>query len=260
MAAPPADIRVRPRRPPSSQPIQPAPQLALSGVRCRCAQACSSTFRHLGRVLPATSGYYAPYLSAFCSPLIKVGPIPPGVWGTAWAPLVFRLTCYYYRKAYFRSFSAIRARARQRSATGRRYLGETAFPWVFNNFHRFAFYATVVQVAFLWFDAVVAFDFGGRFGIGLGSVLMLTNVLLLSGYTFGCHAFRHLAGGELDCFSRARSRHAGATSLLLEGRHRAQRQARPLEAAGRAFVSVAGTDIYIRLLLAGALRDPRWIA
>jgi len=45
-------------------------------------------------------GYYAPYLSPFYSPLIKVGPIPPGVW-VAWAPLVFRLTCYYYRKAYF---------------------------------------------------------------------------------------------------------------------------------------------------------------
>src|ERR1700687_6323424 len=48
-------------------------------------------------------GYYAPYLSPFYSPLIKVGPIPPGVW-VAGAPLVFRLSCHYYRKAYFRSF------------------------------------------------------------------------------------------------------------------------------------------------------------
>ena len=48
-------------------------------------------------------GYYAPYLSPFDSPLIKVGSIPPGVW-VAWAPFAFRLTCYYYRKAYFRSF------------------------------------------------------------------------------------------------------------------------------------------------------------
>jgi len=52
----------------------------------------------------------------------------------------------------------------------RKYRGETAFPWIFNNFHRFAFYATVVQVGFLWFDAILAFDFGGRLGVGLGSV------------------------------------------------------------------------------------------
>ena len=36
-----------------------------------------------------TNGYFAPYLSPFYSPLIKVGPIPPGVW-VAWAPLAFR--------------------------------------------------------------------------------------------------------------------------------------------------------------------------
>ncbi len=204
-------------------------------------------------------GYYAPYLSPFYSPLIKVGPIPPGVW-VAWAPLVFRLTCYYYRKAYFRrAFSAIRARARWRKRTGAPLPGRDRFPVkVFNNFHLVSpLYATVVQVAFLWFDAVVAFDFCGRFGIGLGSVLMLTNVLLLSGYTFGCHAFRHLAGGELDCFScslAARARHKlwkGVTVLNV--------RARPMQ-AWASLVSVAGTDIYIRLLLAGALRDPRWIA
>src|SRR6202158_1027255 len=144
-------------------------------------------------------GYYAPYLSPFYTPLIRVGPIPPGVW-VACAQLVFRLTCYYYRKAYFRSFFW-HPRSCAVPEPKRRYRGETAFPWVLNNLHRFAFYATVVQVGFLWFDAILAFDFAGRFGVGLGSVLMLSNVVLLSGYTFGCHAFRHLAGGELDCFS-----------------------------------------------------------
>ena len=29
----------------------------------------------------------------------------------------------------------------------------------------------------------------------------MLNVVLLSGYTFGCHALRHLVGGKLDCFS-----------------------------------------------------------
>jgi hypothetical protein len=198
-------------------------------------------------------GYYAPYLSPFYSPLIKVGPIPPGVW-VAWAPLAFRLTCYYYRKAYFRAFFW-HPRSCAVPESNRRYRGETAFPWIFNNLHRFAFYATVVQVAFLWFDAVLAFDFGGRFGVGLGSVLMLANVVLLSGYTFGCHAFRHLAGGELDCFScslAARARHQlwkGVTVLNI--RHDRW--------AWASLFSVVATDVYIRLLLAGILQDTRWV-
>jgi len=199
-------------------------------------------------------GYFAPYLSPFYSPEIRVGSIPPGVW-VAWAPLAFRMTCYYYRKAYFRSFFW-HPRSCAVDEPKRKYRGETVFPWVLNNFHRFAFYATVVQVCFLWYDAVVAFNFGGRFGIGAGSVLMLVNVLLLSGYTFGCHAFRHLAGGELDCFSCsmvARARHKlwqGVTVLNI--RHDRW--------AWASLMSVAGTDIYIRLLLAGVLHDPRWIA
>lgn len=199
-------------------------------------------------------GYYAPYLSPFYSPLIQVGPIPPGVW-VAWAPLLFRLTCYYYRKAYFRSFFW-HPRSCAVPEPNRKYRGETAFPWVFNNFHRFAFYATAVQVAFLWFDAIIAFDFGGRFGVGLGSVLMLANVILLSGYTFGCHALRHLAGGELDCFScslAARARHQlwkGVTVLNIKHDRW----------AWASLFSVAATDIYIRLLLNHVLLDPRWIS
>jgi hypothetical protein len=200
-------------------------------------------------------GYFAPYLSPFYSPLIKVGPIPPAIW-VAWAPLAFRLTCYYYRKAYFRSFFwHPRSCAVPEPGRGT-YRGETAFPWVLNNLHRVAFYATVVQVGFLWFDAIVAFDFGGRFGVGAGSVLMLLNVLLLSGYTFGCHAFRHLAGGELNCFS---------CSTVAQARHRLWRGVTVLNIrhdrwAWASLVSVAATDIYIRLLLSGVLHDPRWIS
>jgi len=200
-----------------------------------------------------SNGYSAPYLSPFYSPLINVGPIPPGVW-VAWAPLAFRLSCYYYRKAYFRSFFW-HPRSCAVPEPKRRYRGETAFPWIFNNFHRFAFYATVVQVGFLWFDAIVAFNFGGHLGIGIGSFLLLANVVLLSGYTFGCHAFRHLAGGEIDCFS---------CSLAARARHKLWKGVTVLNVkhdrwAWASLVSVVATDVYIRLLLAGALRDPRWV-
>ena len=201
------------------------------------------------------AGRFGPYLSPFDSPLINLGPVPPGIW-VAWAPLAFRLTCYYYRKAYFRSFFwHPRSCAVPEPGRGR-YRGETAFPWILNNFHRFAFYATFVQVLFLWYDAIVAFNFSGHFGVGLGSVLMIANVLLLSGYTFGCHALRHLAGGNLDCFSCSASASArfrlwkGVTVLNI--RHDRW--------AWASLASVAATDIYIRLLMAGLLHDPRWIA
>jgi hypothetical protein len=198
---------------------------------------------------------FGPYLTPFESPLIKLGAIPPGIL-VVWAPLVFRGTCYYYRKAYFRSFFRHpRSCAVAEPARGR-YRGETVFPWVLNNLHRFAFYVIVVQVAFLIFDAVVSFDFSGRFGIGLGSILMVANVLLLAGYTFGCHALRHLAGGGLDCFScstvaRARFQLWRGVSVLNIKHDRW---------AWVSLLSVAGTDIYIRLLVAGVLHDPRWIA
>ncbi|HKW60370.1 MAG TPA: hypothetical protein VJR46_11530 [Candidatus Dormibacteraeota bacterium] len=200
-------------------------------------------------------GEYAPYASPFESPLIRLGAIPPGLF-VVWAPLVFRATCYYYRKAYFRSFFWHPRSCAVPEPHRGRYRGETAFPWVLNNLHRFAFYVIVIQVLFLIFDAILAYDFGGRFGIGLGSVLMLVNVLLLSGYTFGCHSLRHLAGGELDCFSCSRTARArfqlwkGVTVLNI--RHDRW--------AWMSLFSVLLTDVYIRLLMAGVLHDPRWIS
>jgi hypothetical protein len=199
-------------------------------------------------------GEYAPYLSPFESPLIKLGAIPPGLL-VVWAPLVFRATCYYYRKAYFRSFFWHPRSCAVAEPRRGRYRGETAFPWILNNLHRFTFYVIFIQVLFLVFDVVVAFDFGGRLGLGLGSMLIAVNVVLLAGYTFGCHALRHLAGGELDCFSCNRTARArfqlwkGITVLNI--RHDRW--------AWASLFSVWFTDVYIRLLMAGVLHDPRWI-
>jgi hypothetical protein len=127
---------------------------------------------------------------------------------------------------------------------------------VLNNLHRFAFYLILVQVLFLIIDVVLAFDFGGKFGIGLGTVLMAVNIALLSGYTFGCHALRHLAGGELDCFSCSRTARAryrlwkGITVLTVKHDRW----------AWASLFSVWFTDVYIRILMHGWVIDPRWIA
>ncbi|HVC06548.1 MAG TPA: hypothetical protein VND98_03045, partial [Solirubrobacterales bacterium] len=147
-----------------------------------------------------SGGRYGPYLSPFFSPEINIRLggylIPPAIW-VAWAPLAFRGTCYYYRKAYFRSFFWHPRSCAVPEPSGRStktYRGETGF-WAVNNLHRYALYAITVQMAFLWWDVIAQFVYHGSFHFGLGSVVMLVDVVCLSGYTFGCHALRHLAGG-----------------------------------------------------------------
>ena len=41
------------------------------------------------------------------------------------------------------------------------------------------------------------------FGIGVGTLVLAVNVVLLGGYTFGCHSLRHVVGGFMDRLSGA---------------------------------------------------------
>jgi hypothetical protein len=196
-------------------------------------------------------GRFGPYLSPFFSPNVHVGPVPPAIW-VAWAPLAFRLTCYYYRKAYFRSFfwhpRSCAVGEPRRSST---YRGETGF-WAFNNLHRYAFYVTFVQVGFLWYDVFAAFFPGRGVHLGLGALIMFVNVICLSGYTFGCHAFRHLAGGGADCLGCHRARLRLWTGItVLNVRHGAW--------AWASLVTVLATDVYIRLLITGVIPHTAWV-
>jgi len=202
-------------------------------------------------------GLYAwgPYLSPFYSPLIDPQhhwwPFSPAILILA-GPLSFRATCYYYRKALYRAFF-YDPRACAVDENRHSYSGETRFPFILQNLHRYALYLAFIFLCFLWYDAVRAFSFDGKFGIGLGTVIMLVNVALLSGYTFSCHSLRHLIGGKLDCFScvaAGRARHSAWTlSSYLNEHH--------MFFAWASLISVGLTDFYIRLLATGAFQDPR---
>ena len=202
------------------------------------------------------SGFeYGPYLSPFYSPVLQLAfwPLSPAFLSSA-IPLGFRATCYYYRKAYYRAWfwdpPACAAPDAGSTGLGRGYSGERRFPWVLLNSHRFFFYAATVILAILWWDTIRAFDFGGRFGVGLGSLLMLANVVLLSLYSLSCHSLRHLVGGGTDCMSCSRARYRAWRGLsALNPRHG--------YFAWFSLVSVVGVDAYIRLLGAGVLSDPR---
>src|SRR6267143_2316244 len=132
---------------------------------------------------------FGPYLSPFFSPLIKPRwwPLSPAIL-ILWAPLGFRATCYYYRKAYYRAFFLDPPACAVGESPRRKYRGETAFPFILQNVHRYFFYLAVLFIAFLWYDAFRSFFFDGRFGVGVGTLVLTLNVALLSLYTFSCHS------------------------------------------------------------------------
>ncbi len=204
----------------------------------------------------------AHYLSPFYSPdlpsLLGIDPPFSFAFLVLWAPLGLRATCYYYRKAYYRSFFLAPPACAVSGAARKRYRGEAGFPLVLQNVHRYFFYFATIVLLFLWYDALRAFVFespgGGReLGVGVGTLVLLGNVVLLSLFTFGCNSLRHLVGGRLDCFTcsrAARTRHTlwrGVTVLNL--RHR--------EWAWLSLASVALADLYVRLAAMGVFDDPR---
>jgi hypothetical protein len=204
-----------------------------------------------------------PYLSPFYSPLID----GQHHWLPVWLspallilifPLGFRLTCYYYRKAYYRAFFFDPPACAVSESPHRNYRGETSFPFILQNIHRYFLYAAIVFLVILWYDAIRAFFFTGtdgklHFGIGVGTLVLLINIVLLTLYTFSCHSLRHLVGGKLDCFSCTafnRTRHGGWKKLsFLNGRH--------MLFAWCSLISVGFADFYVRMVASGMIKDLR---
>ena len=207
--------------------------------------------------------YYAkPYLSPFYSPCLSTGcvhvtlPLIGSWWNLSpaflilWIPGGFRATCYYYRKAYYRSFFGLPPGCTVRDVT-RGYTGETRFPFVLQNIHRYFFWLSLVILAFLWWDAVLAFNFDGRFGVGLGTLVLLLNATLLSLYSLGCHACRHLCGGHLDAFHASPGRYKAWQVVTRLNEHH-------MLIAWISLIWVGLTDVYVRLLSMGIIRDVRF--
>jgi hypothetical protein len=227
----------------------------------------------------------APYLAPFHSPLLFDEQSPhawfhaarPG-WWPGWLPFSsamlilifpagFRLTCYYYRKAYYRAFWADPPAC----AVGeprKHYWGENHWPLLFQNVHRYFLYFALLFILFLSWDVVLAcwwptLDAAGnptgghQLGMGLGTLLMAVNVVLIAGFTFGCNSLRHLVGGRLDCFSCP---HNVAEQ---RGGYRAWRfvswfNNRHMEWAWLSLFCVGFTDFYIRMCAAGYWHDVRF--
>ncbi len=199
------------------------------------------------------SPFYSPCLTESCVP----GSHPSTVI-TWWAispallilifPLGFRMTCYYYRKAYYRSFW-LAPPACAVSDTHGSYSGESRFPLLLQNVHRYFFYFGLVFNVILTIDAVVAFRQPGvGLGFSVGTAVLIVNAVLLWLYSLSCHACRHLCGGGLKQFSSAPIRHRIWKALTpLNGKH--------MVFAWMSLVFVAFTDLYVRLVASGTIHD-----
>jgi hypothetical protein len=165
--------------------------------------------------------------------------------------LLFRLTCYYYRKAYYRSFW-LSPPACAVPDGHKTYSGETRFPLIFQNLHRYAFYAALIISLINTYDAILAFHSPEGFGFGLGNVIIVVNVIMLWAYTLSCHSCRHIVGGRLKHFSRHPVRYKAWTVVsAMNGRH--------MQLAWITLGTLVLTDFYIMALAADWFSDLRFI-
>jgi hypothetical protein len=214
---------------------------------------------------------FGPYLSPFYSPELFgdsahawFGPKPD--WWPAWLvfspallilpfPGLFRVTCYYYRGAYYKAFWADPPAC----AVGeprKQYRGEASFPLIVQNIHRYSLYIALLFLLVLLYDVYQALWFTdpvtGRteLGLGVGTLVLAANVTLLGGYTLGCHSMRHIVGGYLDRLSRSplRKRAYDCSSCLNRGH---------LRWAWTSLFAVAFADLYVRLCSMGIWTDWR---
>jgi hypothetical protein len=195
---------------------------------------------------------WGPYLSPLYSPEFTFSwwKFSPAIL-ILWAPGGFRVTCYYYRKAYYRAFfltpPACAVSARPQNYKGERFL------LLFQNLHRFFLYIALLFVVILSVDAVRSFIWDGHFGIGAGSIVLTLNAVFLASFTFGCNSLRHVIGGGIDCFSCSafnRARHKGWKFVSwFNGHH--------MLWAWVSLFWVGFTDLYVRLVAMGTITDLR---
>jgi len=218
------------------------------------------------RAFAGSKYYSSPYLSPFYSPCLSDDCVegsrdfgtPFSWWQLSPAlvilifPLGFRMSCYYYRKAYYRAFWLSPPACAVAEPHGR-YTGEKRLPLIINNIHRYFWYAALVVAAILTYDVVLAFrNEDHEWGhMGLGTLLMLVNVVFIWLYTLSCHSCRHTVGGRLRHFSKHPVRYQAWTLV-------SKLNAKHAMFAWVSLFSVALVDLYIYLLANGTFDDPRF--
>ncbi len=176
------------------------------------------------------------------SPALLILPFPGG----------FRFTCYYYRGAYYKAFWADPPNCGV-GEPRKSYWGENSFPLIVQNLHRYFLYVAIIFILLLAYDAIQGFIFldadgHKHFGVGVGSFVLVMNVILLGSYTFGCHSFRHLIGGKNDRLSESPAQKKAYDCVsCLNSRH--------MMWAWFSLFWVGFSDVYVRMCSMGIFYD-----
>ncbi len=208
---------------------------------------------------------FGPYLSPFYSPELYgsaqawLGAQAPSWYPSfvpfsaavliLWAPVGFRMTCYYYRGAYYKAYwpgppSCTVGTAREA------YRGERSFPLIVQNLHRYFLIFALILIVLLAHDAWEAMWWPDGFHINVGTLVLTLNAILLGCYTLGCHSLRHLVGGIKDVLSKSPIRKAAYDCVsCLNTRH--------MRFAWFSLVWVGFSDVYVRLCAMGVWHDWR---
>ena len=212
---------------------------------------------------------WGPYLSPFYSPVLWGDPRwawfgpKPSWWPAAFFspallilpfPGLFRVTCYYYRGAYYKAFWADPPSCTV-SEPRKSYWGERSFPLILQNVHRYFLYVALLFLVFLSRDVWEATRWLGadgrtHFGVGVGTLVLAANVVFLTCYVFGCHSLRHVVGGYLDQMARRPVRKLAYDCASCFNRWH-------MRWAWASLFSVAFADIYVRMCAMGIWHDVR---
>ena len=192
----------------------------------------------------------APYhglIDPFYSPTVLIVPIPG----------LFRLTCYAYRKDYHRHLfhHPMGCDNPERSEKhSQKYTGERNAVFQFENLHRYFLYAGISLLPFFYYDfyyALTHYPTGGIV-LTLGSLVILGNALTLTAWTLSCHAFRHLIGGNIDCYSCVAAGKPRKKIFDFQTKWNAHHEA----FAWISLLTIILADLYIRAVIAGLPINP----
>ena len=207
------------------------------------------------------------YLTPFYSPCISKGCTPeashfwpqilPDVWWLPYAALslpfllLFRLTCYYYRGAYYRSVwqSPTACAVAEPHA---KYTGETRLPLIIQNTHRYFFYIAGIISVINTYDAIIAFHSPSGLRIRLGQ----RDSRRQRGHAVGVHAVLPLLP--------ARRRRPAQALLQTPCRYWMWTQVSRLTPGtsctrGSRSGTLMLTDFYVMLVASGTISDLRFI-
>lgn len=205
---------------------------------------------------PLISPFYSPCLATSCVEGASHLGQPFGSWWTFSPallilifPLGFRMTCYYYRKTYYRAFW-LSPPACAVAEPHKSYSGETKSPLILQNSHRYFFVAGLVFNVLLTYDAIIAFkNAEGQWGhMSVGTLVLLANASFLWLYSLSCHSCRHILGGRLKHFSKHPLRYKTWTIISKLNAHHPKY-------AWISLIGVALCDLYVRLVASGSITN-----